>query len=179
MKPTSLSAIGRDRRERAVAFDSEIGQHLVLFREDRQHLFEFLQSRIGAADDGVQVRAATGEAGAEFVEDDRQALGLGQARDVAEQVDFHRAMGVRHRQQHLTGAFLARGNRFQGRRQWRAFDARLGGQAVHELLADQRLRADCAARVFAEVLEAGVGDVEHDRGLCLRRGRDRSRPCRP
>ena len=54
-------------------------------------LFEFLQRRIGAADHFVQIAAATGEAGAELVEDDREALALGQSRDVAEQVDVDRA----------------------------------------------------------------------------------------
>ena len=36
------------------------------------------------------------------------------------------------------------------------------GRAVDVLLADQRLRADLAAGVLAEVLEAGVGDFELD-----------------
>ena len=51
--------------------------------------------------------------------------------------------------------------------------ARLRRQAVDVLLADQRLRADFAARVFAEVLEAVVVDVQHDGGLRLRGRRDR------
>ena len=37
-----------------------------------------------------------------------------------------------------------------------------GRPAVDELLADQRLRPDQAARVFAEVLETGIGDLHRD-----------------
>ena len=98
--------------------------------------------RVGAADDRVQIASAPGQARAELVDDDRQALALGQARDVAEQVDVDRAVGVLHRQQSLARAFLAGGDLAQGRRQRRAFDARLGRQAVDELLADQRLGAN-------------------------------------
>ncbi len=46
---------------------------------------------------------------------------------------------------------------------------RLRRRALDELLADQRLRADRAGRVLAEVLEAGLGDVEDDGGLLRRR----------
>ena len=43
--------------------------------------------------------------------------------------------------------------------------ARLGRLALDELLADQRLRPDQAARVLAEVLERGIVDPHHDHGL--------------
>ena len=44
--------------------------------------------------------------------------------------------------------------------------------ALDEPLADQRLRPHDAARVGAEVLVAGVVDLEHDRGLEVRRDLD-------
>ena len=74
-----LLAHGRERRQRLVGVDGEFARARVLAGEDREHLVEFLQRRVGAVDDHVQVAAAPGEAGAEFVEDDRQALALGQA----------------------------------------------------------------------------------------------------
>ena len=81
--------------------------------------------------------------------------------------------GVRHRQQDLARAFLAARDLVQRRRQRRAFGAGLRRQAVDELLAEQRLRFDRAAGVGAEVLKAGVFDLQHDRRLRLRRGGDR------
>ena len=159
MKSATCSRTRANGCERLVGVDRQFREHVVLAGEDREHLVEFLQRRVGALDDFAEVAAASGEAGAEFVEDDRQALAFGQAVDVAEQVDVDRAVGVLHRQQVLAGAFLPLADLVQRRRQRRAFDARLGRQAVDVLLADQRLRADRAARVRAEVLEAGVFDV--------------------
>src|SRR6185437_8954899 len=93
--------------------------------------------------------------------------------DVAEQDDVDRAAVVLHRQQVLAGAFIAGGDLVQGRRQRRAGHRRLGRQAVDVLLADQRLRADFATGVFAEVLEAFLFDLQDDGGLRLRRRRHR------
>ena len=70
---------------------------------------------------------------------------------------------LRDRQQVLALA-LALVDLLQRRRRGGVDGARLGRRALDELLADQRLRADRAVRVGAEVLEAGVVDVEdHDR----------------
>src|SRR5690349_12664396 len=148
-----LAALGGERRERTIRFDRQMRQYVVLAGEDCEHRFQFLQGGVGAADDRVQVLAATGERSAELVEDDRQTLTLGQTVDVAEQVWVDRAVGFRDGQQPLPRAFLPRGDLFQRRRQRRAFDTRLGGQAVDELLADQRLRTDRATRIGAKVLE--------------------------
>ena len=63
------------------------------------------------------------------------------------------------------GAFLPAGNRLQRRRQRRAFDARLGGQAVDELLADQRLRAIVQLASARKSWKPGLFDVQHDRRL--------------
>ncbi len=83
--------------KRLVGVDRQFREHVVLAGEDREHLVEFLQRRVGALDDFAEVAAAPGEAGAEFVEDDREALLFGQPVDVAEQVDVDRARGVLHR----------------------------------------------------------------------------------
>ena len=95
----------RERRERDVRIDRQFRQHRVLVGEDLQDLVEFLQRRVRAADHHVEVAAAAGEARAEFVEDDRQALAFGEVVDVPEQVDVDRAVGVRDRQQVLARAF--------------------------------------------------------------------------
>ncbi len=153
---------------------ASFGEHVVLAGEDRQHAVEFLQRGVGPFDHFVQVAPAAGEAGAEFVDDDRQALAFGQPADVAEQIDVDGAVGVLHGQQVLAFAFMAFADLLQRRRQRRAFHSRLGGQAVDVLLADQRLRADGAAGVGAEVLEARVFDVQHDRGLGGGSGCDRA-----
>ncbi len=156
---------GGERRERFVGVDRELREHLVLAREDREHLVEFRERRVSAPDDDVQVAAAAREASSEFVDDQRQPLAFGQAADVAEQIDVDGAVGLGHRQVVLPFAFDAARDFVQLRR-WRgAFDAWLRRKAVDVLLADQRLRADRAGRVDAEVLEAGVFDVQHDRRL--------------
>ena len=60
---------------------------------------------------------------------------------------------------------------FSGGRRFGVRGPRQGRPAVDVLLADQRLRPDHAAGVFAEVLEAGVVDLHHDHRLA----RDRLR----
>ena len=50
------------------------------------------------------------------------------------------------------------------------------GRALDVLLADQRLRADGAGRAAAERREAGLGDLEGDRRLLLRRHVERLDP---
>ena len=94
-----------DRRQRRSEFDGQFRQQLVLAGKDAQHLVEFAQRGIRAADDHIQVASAPRQAGAEFVDDDREPLALGQPVQVPEQVDVDRARGVLHRQQVLPGPF--------------------------------------------------------------------------
>src|SRR4029078_8117191 len=63
---------------------------------------------------------------------------------------------------------LAAGYARQRRRRRGAVRARLRRRALDELLADQRLRADRALGVAAEVLEAGPVDAQDDGGLLVR-----------
>ena len=116
-------------------------------------------------DRGFDVGAAAGDGGAEFVEDQAEALRVGQRVDVVDQVGVDAGAVVFERQQVLAGAGLARLDHFQRRRRLRAGRARQGRPAVDVLLADQRLRADDAVGVLAEVLEAGVFDLHHDHRL--------------
>ena len=131
-----------------------------------------LSAGVGAADDLVELRAAAGEAGAELGDDQRQPLPVGQAHHVVDQVEVDRLRGVRDRQQVLA---LARAlvDLLQRRRRGGVDGALLGRLALDEPLADQRLRAHLAARVGAEVLVAGVLDVEHDDGLEVARDVER------
>src|ERR1700722_4870121 len=167
-----LLAIARDRRKRSGGFDREVAEELVLGGEDAEHLFEFAQRRVGAVQDRVQVAAAPGESGAEFVDDDRQPLVLRQVVDVADLVDSHRTGGLLDGEQPLARAFVPCGDLVQRGRQRRAFGSGLGGQAINVLLADQRLWLDRAGGVDPKVLEAGIGDVQRHRSLALRGGRN-------
>ena len=83
-----------ERFQRLVGVDRQFFEHRVLAGEDREHLVEFLQGRVGAADDRAEVAAAAQQAGAEFVDDDREALAFGQPVDVVQQVGVDRAVGV-------------------------------------------------------------------------------------
>jgi hypothetical protein len=160
-------AVAGQRLEDLVGVAREVGEHLVLLGEDPEDLVRRAQGRVRAADRLVEVRAAAGQAGAELVEDDRQALALGQARDVVDQVDVDRLGGALDRQQVLARAALALGDLAQRRRRLLALRARLRRRALDVLLADERLRADRALRVGAEVLERGLGDLEHDRSAVV------------
>ena len=83
------------------------------------------------------------------VEDQPEALAVGPAHDVVDEVRRDRRGGL------LDGHDAA----------VREPLVRLAGLAVHVVLADQRLRADLAARVLAEVAEAGLRDLDGHHGL--------------
>ena len=157
-----VAALARERRERGVGVTREVGQDLVLRGEQREDLVDLLERRVGAADDLVELGAAAGDAGAELREDQRQPLPVRQAHDVVDQVEVDRLRGVADRQQVLALA-LALVDLLQRRRRGGVDGALLGRRALDELLADQRLRADLAARVGAEVLVAGVVDARAPR----------------
>ena len=91
------------------------------------------------------------------------------------EVEVDRLRGVLDRQQVLALA-LALVDLLQRRRRGRVDGALLGRRALDELLADQRLRADLAARVGAEVLVAAVLDVEHHDRLEVLRDVERLDP---
>ena len=167
--------------ERRVGVARQPREHAVLAGQDREHLVGLAQRRVGAVDDLVELLAAAGEAGAELVEQDREALAVGQAHDVVDQVEVDRRARVRR------PAAGARPRR-RPRRSARSGCAERGaGLALHELLADQRLRADRAVGVGLERREVLVVDPQRHRGLLVlghverpdRRRPARRRPSRP
>ena len=118
---------------------------------------------------------AAREAGAEFVDDDRQALAFGQAADVAEQVDVDGAVRVRRRAG-STGLRLpgrwgsccsGGGSGVPSTRGW------VGRQSTYfsPISACGRMVQLASAR---KSWKPGVFDVQDDRGLGLRRRRDRA-----
>ena len=123
------------------------------------------ERRIGPPDDLGEVGAAGGEAGAEVVEDQPEPVGLGLAGDVVDEVEVDLLAVVLERQEVLARADVAVGDLRELGRRLGARSSRLGGNALDVLLAEQRLRADQAGTVGAEVLEAGIGDREHRDGL--------------
>ena len=170
-KPATLRALARERPEDLLGVGGELRQPVALGPEDAEEAIGVAQHRVGALDDLLDVLAAPGEPGAEFVEDQPEALHVGQLVDVVDQVRVDAGAVVLDRQQVLAGARLPVGDLLQRRRRLGARRARQGGTAVDELLADQRLGADQAAGVAAEVLEARIDDLHRDHGLA----RDRLR----
>ena len=89
----------------------ELGERLVLLREDREHLVGLAQRRVRAL--GRSRRASSPRAAkpiAEVVEDQAEALRVGAAVDVLDEVEVDRLAVVLERQQVLAGAGLAVGD---------------------------------------------------------------------
>ena len=80
----------------------EVGERLVLAREDLQHLVGLAQRRVRAVDDLVQLGAAAGQRGAELVDQEREPLAVGQPHDVVDQVEVDRRARPLERQ-HVPG----------------------------------------------------------------------------
>ena len=115
-------------------------------REDREDLVGLLAAPGWRGGSPAQVRAAAGQARAELVEDDRQALAVGQAQRVVDQVEVDR-LATSARPAAGTGPCPApRSISRSGGGGCAPSGARLGRRALDELLADQRLRADRARR---------------------------------
>ena len=166
-----MPALTGERLHDRVRVDGERVELLVLAREDAQHVAELAQRRVGPPDHGVEVAAAAGHARPELAEDDRQPLAVGLAHDVVDQVEVDRRLRAVDGQQVLA---LARAvvDPPQRARGLHAGPAALCRLALHEALADQRLRPHGAARVGPEVLIARVVDPQDDRGLEVRRDLD-------
>ena len=155
-------ALTRERPKDFLRVGGQLGELLALRGEDAEQRVDVAQYRVGPLDQHLEVFAAAGQPGAEFVEDQAEALRVGQLLDVVDQVRIDAGAVVLERQQVLTGAGLPVGDLPQ---RWRGRGARSAGHgraAIDELLADQRLRSDQAAGVAAEVLEAGVFDLHRD-----------------
>ena len=104
------------------------------------------QGRNRALESRLQIAGAGGGGGAELVDDQREALTVGQPHDVLEQVGRNRRGGVRDGDGRAGLEHLARAPRI----------------AVHVVLADQRLRSGGARRVGVELAEARPTDRDRD-----------------
>ena len=145
-----------ERFQRLVGVDRQFFEHRVLARQDLEHLVEFLQRRVGAADDRAEVAAAARRPAPSSL-----MMIVKRSRSGSRVMSLSRSgstglEGVRDRQQYWPAPSWPEGIRFSGGGSGEPSTSRLGGDAVDVLLADQALRADRAAGVAAEVLEAGV-----------------------
>ena len=132
----------------AVRVGDEVLDDLVLVAQDPQHPRGLAQAGVGAAERLREVLRPAREPGAQRRDDQAEALAVRAAHDVVDQVGGDRGGGLLHRHGAALGQLLGRA----------------AGLAVHEVLADQRLRLDVAGRVRAEVVEAALGHLDgHDR----------------
>ena len=92
-----LAAVAGQRRERGVGVAGEVRERAGSAGRGSSAPVELRQRRVGAADDLAELVAVAGQAGAELVDDEREALALGQPQVVADEVDADRARGVRAR----------------------------------------------------------------------------------
>ena len=165
MKPARCWRCSDSGAEDRVAVLGQPGELLVLLRERGEDLVGLLERRVGSPDHRREVGTAGCQARAEVIEDQPEALDLGLAGDVVDEVEVDLLAVVLDRQEVLAGAVLAVRDLLERRRRLGARSARLGGLALDVLLAEERLRADQAGGVAQEVLEARVGDAEDRDGL--------------
>ena len=100
-------AVAGERLEDLLTVDGELGQFVTLVVELLDQGRRVAQDRVGALDDLLEVLATTGERRPQFVEDQAEALCVGQALDVVDQVRIDAGAVALDRQQVLTGAGLA------------------------------------------------------------------------
>ena len=144
----------------------EAGELVALVGEDLEDAVGLAQRRVGAVDDRAEVVAAGGEPGAEVVEDEAEAVAVGRAVDVVDQVEVDRLAVVLEGQQALALPWLAFGDLARAR-------AAAADRAPRGCVGVQSTKLspirDCgridARGVLAEVLEAVVVDRDDDHGL--------------
>ena len=141
-EPLHLGAVVGQRGEHAVAVHVSVLQRVRIVGQQLEQIVGLGQRGHGASQRGLKVGRAPGETRAELVDDQREALPVGHAHDVVEQVRRRSWSCV-----WLTGITLPR---LQHR-------AGVAGLALDEVLADQRLRARLAGRVLVELPEARSG----------------------
>jgi hypothetical protein len=132
-----------ERTHDGVRVSDELLDRGRLAPEDAEGLTRLAKRRMGASQHLAEIAGAPGQAGAQLAHDQPEAVAVGPAHDVAHEVDRDRGAGLLHRHAPAVGQPLVGGTRL----------------AVHEVLADQRLRADLAARVLAQVGQPGLGDL--------------------
>ena len=90
-------ALGDQRLQYSFRFVGEIGEDVVLARQHRDHLVGLLKRRIGALKGRVQALAVCVQPRAQPGDDQPEALLLGQAGDVLNQVEADRGCRVLYR----------------------------------------------------------------------------------
>ena len=103
-----VGALAGERAEDRRGVAGELGEAVALGVEDPEQLVDLAQHRVGADDDFFEVLAAAGQPGAEFVEDEAEALRVGKGLDVVDQVGVDAGAVVLHRQQVLARRPAAR-----------------------------------------------------------------------
>ena len=91
------SLTGSTAARHGVRVADEVADDLVLAAQDRERLGQLAQRRVRAADHLVQLLGAAGQAGAELVEDQPEALAVGAAHHRVDQVGRDRRGGALHR----------------------------------------------------------------------------------
>ena len=164
----------RERRERFVGVDREFCQHMVLAGEDREHLVEFLQRGVGAADHRVEVAPRPARPAPSSLRmivkrwrSGRRLMSPSRSTSTGLWVFFTGSRYSPAPSRPFGILCSGGGSGVPSTRGW------VGRQSTYfsPISACGRI---VAAGVGAEVLEAGVFDVQHDRCLGLRRGRDRA-----
>ena len=102
------AALARERSEDLLGVGGELGEPVALGAEDAEDAIDVAQHRVRPLDHFLEVFAAAGEAGAEFVEDQAEALRVGQLVDVVDQVRVDAGAVVLERQQVLARPRLRR-----------------------------------------------------------------------
>ena len=119
-KPATWARSREQRPRISLGVAGQLGELVALGGEDAEEAVDVAQDRVGALDQHLEVVAAAGEAGAEFVEDEPEALRVGQRLDVVDQVRVDAGAVAAERQQVLARARLPVGDLLQRRRRRRA-----------------------------------------------------------
>ena len=106
-KPVMLVAVARPAAQDRVAVVARLASCWFCSARIFEHPVGLAERRVGAVDHLAEVLAAAGEAGAELVEDQPEAVAVGRAVDVLDQVEVDRLAVVLERQQALARAGLA------------------------------------------------------------------------
>ena len=150
-----VAVVPRHLADHRVGAIDQARERVAVAVQDREHAVRLSERRVGAVDRGAEVLRTAREPGAELVHEDRQPLAVRAPQRGEDQVEVDGR--VRARERH--------GRRVPALRDERP-PARRAGVALHELLADEALRADAAVRVRAEGREV-AGDLHLDTRLAV------------
>ena len=154
-------AAARQRRRHAIGGAHDLVEVRPLAVEQRDAAARLLERRVGAAQDRVEVLAARDQPDPQLVDEHARPVAHGHVPDLEQVGQAHRLRRA-----------LARGPSAACRRLGaQRAGARRARVALHEVLGDQALGLDAAARVGAERGEPAV-DLELDPRLVVRRERD-------